>query len=153
MLLSRSSITTYDNLGQQIKGVEARAGEQARTRLTITSAVLDVPHVVLTLELRNDGQTSVGLWGAMDLIVTYSDSTLPTPVRRSAYLAYTEGVLADNTWTVASISPDVFEPGILNSGETATLTVQVSPAVGLATSNVIVISAENGITVSALFAG
>ena len=153
MLLSRSSITTYDDLGQQIKGVEARAGEQARTRLTITSAVLDVPHVVLTLELRNDGQTSVGLWGAMDLIVTYSDSTLPTPVRRSVYLAYTEGVLADNTWTVASISPDVFEPGILNPGETATLTVQVSPAVGLATSNVIVISAENGITVSALFAG
>lgn len=151
--LSRSSITTYDRLGQQIKGIEARAGEQARTRLAITSTSLDVPHAVLTVQVRNDGQTNLSAWEAMDVIVTYSDATLPTPVRRTVYLTYTSGPLTDNTWTVTLISPDSFEPGILNPGETATLTIRLNPAVGLATSNVIVIAAENGVTVTAVFAG
>jgi hypothetical protein len=148
--LSRSSITTYDRLGQQIKGVEARAGEQARTSLSVTSAVLDGAHVELTLQVRNNGQTNLSAWQAMDVIVTYSDAT---SARLTTYLAYTDGALADNTWTVASMSPDSFEPGILNPGETATLTLRLSPAVGAGTSNVIVISTENGVTLSAVFAG
>jgi archaellum component FlaF (FlaF/FlaG flagellin family) len=148
--LSRSSITSYDRLGQQIKGVEARAGDQARTRLTITGATLDAPHVTLTLQIRNDGQTSLSAWEATDVIVTYTDAS---SARLTTYLTYTAGALADDTCTVTSISPDSFEPGILNPGETATLTIQVAPAVGAGTSNVVVIGTENGVTLSAVFTG
>jgi archaellum component FlaF (FlaF/FlaG flagellin family) len=146
--LARSSIASYDRLGQQIKSMEVRSGEQTRTRLTITSATLDAPRAVLTVQLRNDGQTSVGAWATVDVLISYYSA--PT-TKVDVWVPYTTDALAANTWKVASISPDTFEPGILNPGETATLQIQLSPVVAASTTNLIVIAAENGVTVSALF--
>jgi archaellum component FlaF (FlaF/FlaG flagellin family) len=147
-LLSRSSITNYDLLGQQIKQVEARAGEQARTQLTITSASLDGAQDTLTLQLRNDGQTRVATWSAVDVIVSYF--TAPT-TRVTDWMAFTSGAPGGGEWTVTSISPDTFEPGILNPGETATLTVVLSPPAATGHTHQVLVTAENGVTASALF--
>ena len=147
-ILGRSSILSYDRLGQQVKAVEARAGEQARTRLTITSATLDGPRDTLTVQLRNDGQTKVGTWETLDVLVSYTSAA---DVRLDVWLPYTSGAPAANTWRLSSISPDAFEPGLLNPGETATLTLELSPAAKAATTHLLVISTETGVTVSTPF--
>ncbi len=89
-------------------------------------------------------------WPAVDVIVTYYTS--PT-ARVTQWMEYADAAPAGNEWTVTAIAQDTFEPGILNPGETATLTVELSLAVSPASTNLIVIAAENGFTVSAMFPG
>jgi hypothetical protein len=147
--MSRSSISSYDRLGQQIKETQTRSGEQARTRFTLTSATLNGGQDVLTVQLRNDGQTRVATWAAVDVIVTYfTDST----TRTAQWMAYAPAAPAAGEWTVSSISQDTFEPGILNPGETATLTVELSPAAATGHTHEVVIATESGISATALFA-
>jgi archaellum component FlaF (FlaF/FlaG flagellin family) len=147
--LSRSSINSYDVLGQRVKEVEARTGEQARTRLTITGATLDAGNATLTVQVRNDGQTRVASWSAADVIVTYY--TGPS-TRENQWLAYATAAPAAGEWTVSSISPDSFEPGLLNPGETATLTIELGQPAAAGMSNVVEITTEAGVSVSAPFA-
>jgi hypothetical protein len=146
--LSRSSINAYDSLSQRVKEVEARTGEQARTRLTITSATLDGAGDTLTVQVRNDGQTRVAAWSAVDVIVTYY--TAPT-TRTNQWSSYTSGTPAAGEWTVASLSPDAFEPGLLNAGETATLTIELNQAAAAGMTNTVVITTEGGVSISAPF--
>ncbi len=148
--LSRSGISSYEALGQHIKQVEARTGEQARTRLTIVSASLDAPGTTLTVQLRDDGSTNISSWSALDVLVSYY--TGPSS-RVDAWIPYVDGGLSPNTWTVVSITSDAFEPGILNPGETATIEVGLSPAVASGTTNEVVIATDGGVTVSAPFTG
>jgi archaellum component FlaF (FlaF/FlaG flagellin family) len=146
--LSRSSIHSYELLGQRVKEVEARTGEQSRTRLTVTSATLNGGNDTLTLQVRNDGQTRIAAWQAVDVIVSYY--TGPT-ARQSEWLQYTTGTPAAGEWTVSAISPDAFEPGFLNPGETATLTAVLSTSAATGHTHQALITAENGVSVSALF--
>jgi archaellum component FlaF (FlaF/FlaG flagellin family) len=147
--LSRSSINSYDSLSQRVKEVEARTGEQSRTNLTVTGATLDGAKDTLTVQVRNDGQTRVSTWGAVDVIVTYY--TAPS-TRANEWLAYTSAAPAAGEWTVSGISPDAFEPGLLNPGETATLTIELSQPAVAGMTNVVVVTTEAGVSVSAPFA-
>ena len=146
--LSRSSITTYDRLGQQIKAVEARAGEQSRTRLTLLNPALDGPHNTLTFELLNDGSTRISDWARLDVIFTYQISATTTV---GAWMTYTSGAPGANQWTLSSIISDTIEPGILNPGETATITVEISPAAASNRTHQITVAVENGVSTSVTF--
>lgn len=147
-LVARSSIMTYDRLGQQIKAIEARTGDQARTELTVTDVAVDGPRDTLTVQIRNDGQTGVSAWQALDVIVSYH--TGPS-TRVTSWFAYAEAGPLDGEWTVDSIQPDAFEPGILNPGETATLTVELSPAAAAGQTHQFILTTDNGINATALF--
>ncbi len=48
---------------------------------------------------------------------------------------------------------DVFEPGILNTGETVEILIRVNPVVAAATTNLAIIGTEKGVTVQTYFAG
>jgi hypothetical protein len=147
-VLARSSIITYDRLGQQIKEVEARAGEQVRTRLTIVDATLDGPRDTMTVQVRNDGQTRIATWPALDVIVSYTPSGSS---QTAQWLAYAPAVPAANEWALTSIAQDYFEPGILNPGETATITVELNPAAATGPAFQVSVTAENGVSATALF--
>ena len=49
--------------------MEARAAEQARTQLTVTSVTSSSPYV--DADLRNDGSTALADYDLMDVIVQY----------------------------------------------------------------------------------
>lgn len=140
-LMARGSLQTYDQLGASIREMETRLGEQSRTRLAVVSATLDGERDTLTVLLRNDGQTRLANFARIDLIVTYFDGPTTT---RTTWLPYVAGTPSPGAWTVTAIAGDLFEPGILNPGETAQLVVELESPVEPGKTNLIVIAAETG---------
>ena len=146
--VARGSLQTYDQLGAGIKSLESRLGEQSRTRLSLSGATLDPGLDTLTLTLSNDGQSRIANFDDVDVIVTYFSGP---STQTSTWMPYTTGVPTANSWTVASIANDSFEPGILNPGETASIEIEISPAVEAGKTNLIVIGSEHGIIISSPF--
>ena len=147
MVLARSGYQSFDGLSQSWMAMEARAGEQARTELTITN-VRDRVGAVFDVDLRNDGSTRLAEFDRMDLVVQYTDNSSTFVV---AWIPYTDGPLESNTWVVQSITDDAFEPGIINPGETLEMKFELDPPAGNGTTNRLLISTELGVTVSATF--
>lgn len=148
MVLARSGYQSFDGLSQSWMAMEARAGEQARTQLTITSATHNAG--IVDVAIRNDGNTRLAQFDRMDVVVEYTDST---PTFIVAYIDYTDGTLSENTWVVQSISNDAFEPGIVNPGETLNMRIWLDPAAGGGTTNRVLIATDLGVTASTTFTG
>ena len=85
----------------------------------------------------------------MDVLVQYFGET---GTRYDKWLTYTQA-LGSDTWTTGAFTSDVFEPGILNQGESVELLLRVNPVVGAGTTNRAIIGTDRGVTVSAYFAG
>jgi flagellar protein FlaF len=148
VLFARTGYTSFDVLGGSWKEMEARAGEQARTVLTVTNTQVDGTGANVTVTLDNDGQTAIADFERMDVVVQY---TSEGPTYHILWVPYTPGPLQSNTWTVQSISGDTFEPGIFNPGETLDMQIRLNPAVGESTTNWVIISTKLGVSVSAYF--
>ncbi len=150
VLIGRGGFIGMDNVGQSLKVSEVRNLERRGTEIVVANTSIDGTGANVTITLRNDGQSLVGDFSRMDVVVQYFDEVA---VRHDKWIAYTSGPLASNTWTTGTFTSDVFEPGILNPGETMQIVVRLNPVVGAGTTNKIVIASEHGVTTQALFAG
>ena len=103
-----------------------------------------------TITLLNDGQTVLADFTSMDVVVQYFGET---GTRYDKWIAYTSGALASDTWKTGTFTNDVFEPGILNAGESMQMLIRVNPVVGPATTNLAIIGSEKGVTAQTYFAG
>jgi archaellum component FlaF (FlaF/FlaG flagellin family) len=121
-LIARSGLKSYDDIGASVKQMQNRMVDQLNSRLTISNVTVDGGGGGLTLNLANVGQTRVATYDKVDLILTYFTS--PT-ARVSSWMPYDQGA-SPNSWTLVSISNDVYEPGILNPGETAVIHVTLA---------------------------
>jgi hypothetical protein len=150
VLMARGGYMGADAIGQTLRQSETRYGQQNRTGLTVTSTAIDSSGANITLTLRNDGQTPVARYGDMDLVVQYFSET---GTRYDKWIPYTAGALASNTWKTGTFTNDVFEPTILNTGESVEILVRVNPVVGPATTNLAIFGTDKGVTVQTYFAG
>ena len=150
ILLARGGFLGADAIGQSLRESEARYSQQNRTGLEFTATAIDGSGANVTLTIRNDGQTAVGDLGSMDVVVQYFSES---GTRYDRWIPYTSGALGSNTWTATNFQNDVFEPGILNPGETMDVVVRVNPVVGPGSTNLAVIGTEKGVVVQTYFAG
>jgi archaellum component FlaF (FlaF/FlaG flagellin family) len=148
VVLARSGYRSVDQMGQIWKEMEARSAEQVHTQLTITNVTSSTPYV--DVEVRDDDSTALADYDCMDVIVQYTTGS-GAPVL--AWIPYTSGSLAENTWNVQGITNDAFEPGILNPGETLKMRIWLDPPAGGGTTNRLVIATDLGVTVSTTFTG
>jgi archaellum component FlaF (FlaF/FlaG flagellin family) len=148
MVLARSGYRSVDEMGQVWKEMETRSAEQMHTRLTITNLTSSSPYV--DADLQNDGSTTLAGYDRMDVLVQYTTGGGSPAL---AWIPYTNGALAPNTWTIQNIVNDAFEPGILNPGETLEMRIWLDPPAGIGTTNRLVIVTDLGVTVSTSFAG
>lgn len=150
VFMARGGFIGMDAVGQQIKQSETSIGAQNRTALEATAATVDPTGTTVTLTVLNAGQTNVSQYAQMDVVLQYFDEA---GVRHDAWIPYTSGALAANTWTTGAFTDDVFEPRILNPGESMEIVAQVNPAIGKTTTNRAVIGTEKGVTIQTLFSG
>jgi len=148
MVLARTGYHSFDNMGQVWKEMEARSTEQVHTRVTIGNVTSSSPHV--DADLQNDGSTTLAGYDRMDVLVEYTTGG-GAPVL--AWIPYTNGALAPNTWTIQNIINDAFEPGFLNPSETLEMRIWLDPPAGVGTTNRLLIATELGVTVSTVFTG
>jgi hypothetical protein len=150
VLISRGGYFGADAIGQTLRESESRYGQQNRTGLTVTDVSIDGTGANIAITVRNDGATAVADYAGMDVMVQYFGES---GTRYDKWLAYTSGALASDRWTTGVFTSDVFEPGILNQGESVEILIRVNPVVGIGTTNRAIIGTDKGVTVSTYFAG
>ncbi len=150
VLMARGGFLGADAIGQSLRQSETRYEEQKNTGLTVTSSSIDGSGANVTLTIRNDGQTPIADFASMDVLVQYFAEG---GARYDKWLPYTAGALSGDSWTTGVFTNDIFEPHILNAGETMEVTARVNPVVGHATTNLAVIGTEKGVQTQAYFAG
>ena len=150
VFMARGGFLGADAIGQSLRDSEARYEQQSRTGVSVTSSSIDASGANITITLRNDGQTELADFAGMDVVLQYFGAT---GTRFDKWIPYTSGALSSNTWTTGTFTNDVFEPGILNSGESMQMLIRVNPVVGPATTNLAIIGSEKGVTASTYFAG
>jgi archaellum component FlaF (FlaF/FlaG flagellin family) len=150
VLMARGGFMGADAIGQTLRQSETRYGQQNRTGLEVTGTSIDASGANVTITVKNDGQTPLANFADMDVVLQYFGET---GTRFDKWVPYTSGALAADTWKTGTFTNDVFEPGILNAGESMELLIRVNPVVGPATTNLAVIGSDKGVTVQTYFAG
>ena len=146
--LSQTSLSAQSTIAQSTGQMQERAGDRARTSLTAVSAQTTPLGDAVQITLKNTGSTKLATFNEWDVILQYSDGTS----NHAQWYSFGSGV---NQWSEQLYqvvpTPEAIDPGIFDPGEEMVVTVNVSPAVGIGTTNVAVVSAPNGITASAIF--
>ncbi len=146
LMLGRSSFTSFQVLGDAWEDAQDRAVERVRTDVTITDVSVSGANVDATV--RNDGATPVIDFSRMDVVVQYQSGGS----NLIKWLPYTaDAPQPDDSWTVLSITNDVIDPGVLNTGESMNIRLQLNPAVGAGTTNWLQVTTELGISASLFF--
>ena len=146
-------------IGETVKETTSLYGEVTRTALTSLDVTVTsgVAGNFADWSVRNDGQTELREFAKWDVIIIYQDEPgAGLVVQRLAYSA-TDPPGVGN-WTVSGIyqdaetlTPEVYDPGILNPGEEIVISAQLSPAVAEGTVNRITLAVANGVRVTAQF--
>ena len=150
VLMARGGFLGADAIGQSLRTSQTSYAQQNRTTLAVTGASTDPTGANITITVRNDGQTPVADFSMMDVVVQYFGVG---GARYDKWLPYTPGPLASDTWMTGAFTNDLFEPGILNTGESVEILIRVNPIVAPATTNLAVIGTEKGVTVQTYFSG
>jgi hypothetical protein len=106
----------------------------------------------LEVILENTGQTKLADFEKWDVIVQYFDESGVYTVK---WLPYVTGTTAPNEWDVGWIKmngqPEVFDKNVLNPGEQIMIKTQLTPSVGVNTTNMVVISTPSGVSCTTYF--
>jgi len=139
-----SSLSAVDVVAGSLKETTEQAMEIGRTDITATEATT-VNGTEVEVTLSNSGNTALRNFSKWDVIIRYQNGT-------TQWIPYSAAVPG---WSINGIflngSPEVFEPGIFNPAETLEINVSLSPAVADNTTNLAVISTDNGVNTRITF--
>ena len=124
LLLSRATNVSDLTRGAAIKEANRLAGERARTDLNFVQFTNITSKV--DIDVKNVGNTSISSFAQIDYIILYT-KTEDGGTLAVERMEYVPGSSANGTWDVIpAISPDTFQPGIWDPGETMPLSGNVS---------------------------
>jgi len=146
--LSQSVMASQASMSNAFREMQDRALDRTRTNLTTDSAAVSQPGDLVQIALRNAGGARLYNFTQWDVLLQYTDVNNNTQLRWYAYNAdWTSQIYQ----SLSPVTPESFEPGILNPGEIFVIQVNVSPAVKSNTNNLAIISTPNGVVTSAVF--
>lgn len=104
----------------------------------------------IDIAVQNDGATEVVDFSRMDMVVQYTTGGGIVLTRYEDFTIQTSPQPSDS-WRVLSITNDVIDPSVLNTGETMNIQARLFPALGVSTSNWVQMTTELGISASSFF--
>lgn len=155
LTLSETYFATQNTLLVATQEMTARSQEQTHTALTLITAATKNAGANVELTFRNTGSAKVADFEQWDVIVQYYTVQDAYLVK---WIPYAESATpGDNKWgvggiylTAATLTPEVYEPGILNPGEEMVVRLKLFPIVGVKTTNLVAIAVANGVSQSAI---
>jgi hypothetical protein len=146
LVIGRSGFTSFNVLGDAWRDAEERSVERLQSDVSVTSVVAAGSSIDAVLE--NHGQTPVVDFSRMDVVVQYSSGG----TSYVKYLQFTTDASPQpaDTWRVVSITNDVIDPRVLNTGESMTVRIELSQAPD-AGSHWLQITTELGISAASFF--
>ena len=155
MTMSQGFLTAVDSTTVSLEEVGERGEEIMRTEISPLITTMSGEGRALEVTLENNGQTKLADFGKWDVIAQYYGEDDADHVM---WLPYTGGAPGYNEWTVEGIyldtgegTSEVFELGILNSGEEIVIEAQLDPKLKLGHTGLVVISTPSGIPASTTF--
>lgn len=126
LVIGRSSLSSFQVLSDSWLAAEERSVNLVRSDITITSVTRQGgAGTNFDLTVRNDGATRVVDFSRMDVVVRYTSGS----TTYNKYLDFNSTASpGDNEWSVISITDDVIDPSVLNTGETLDIEIQLNPA-------------------------
>jgi hypothetical protein len=154
MTMSRGFLTSIDSTSSNIDSISQRNEEIMRTNVQVLSAS-QISGNRLEATLQNIGQTKLADFSQWDIIVHNQDVSDQFHV---TWMPYNPSELNSNEWNVKGIYtladlPEVFEPGIFNPDEKMIIQIEIDPSVKNGSTNQVLITTPNGVTVSKSFTG
>ena len=142
-----ADITRIDVNAEVAQGVNTDAMFLYLWNYTTSSYAVCCTDIDFTIQ--NDGATPVVDFSQMDVVVQYT-------LASNTYADYglfttSSSPQPSDTWRAISISNDVIDPRVLNTGESLNGVLRVFPAVGTGTSNWLQVTTELGISASSFF--
>ncbi len=161
LTISHTFLETQDAIWMAEQMRQEDIVERGQTHLEITEAETQSAGSILRVQVRNSGQVKLADFDRWDVVVQYyTDGFVDDDpdIYKVDWLPFTAGIPADMQWTVSGIyidadtlTPEVFEPGILNPDEEMVIQARVLPTVAMTTTNLITINTLNGISASSHF--
>lgn len=159
--LTFTHLQTQDAIWTSEQVAQEEQLERQRTEIDIVGTEIQNDGSIVRVKVRNSGHVKLADFDRWDLVVEYytdGEDAEDPDVYNVAWLPYTEAALGDMQWTVSGIyldadnlTPEAFDPGILNPDEEMVIQAQLMPSVAMTTTNRITISSLNGINISAHF--
>lgn len=156
LTLSESYFTTQDALMVATQAMSARNQEQTQTALTLIAAATKNAGANVELTFKNTGSAKIADFDQWDVIVQYYTVQGAYLVKWLPYSGSANP--GDNQWgvsgiylTAATLTAEVFEPGILNPGEEIVVRLKIFPIVGVKSTNLVTIAVANGVGQAAIF--
>lgn len=134
-----SALNSVDKLTVSLKTAEAYAQETRETEVQAVSSDTYDSGTSVAISLENNGNQALLNFEKWDVIVRYQDGG-------AVWVPYSTSTPG---WSISGIyyngQPETYEPNILNSKETMTINIRLSPGVSENTTNLATISTYNGI--------
>jgi hypothetical protein len=153
---SRVAINSVDDLSQSWKAAQKASLDETRTNFSLVRA--DVGAGVVNVYLKNTGLLQLACNQNWDIIAQYYDENGKYIIKNLDYISSLPP--GPNNWAMQLIyandslrENEVFQPGIVDSGEVAKLVINLWPAPKKKQIGWIVISTEKGLTGSIQFQG
>ncbi len=154
LLIAEQSLNAQESVMLSWQTLEARAEERAGTVVSIQDAESLASGAIVEFSLANTGTTMLADFDTWDLIVQY-ESVHGDEI---AWLPYVEGEPGQSEWTVvgiyldaASATPEVYDPGIVNAGETMVVRARLQPPVMVGSTNLVTIVTGTGLSATTVF--
>lgn len=125
LMLGRSSFTSFQTMGDSWKSAEDRSIERIRSDIDVDSISVSGSDIDVTI--LNDGATSLVDFSRMDIVVQY-ESGGSNLIKYIDFTTVTSPQ-PDDTWRVLSVNDDVIDPGVVNTNESMTIRIKLSPSV------------------------
>ena len=156
LTFSDAYFATQDVLLVATQEMTARNQEQTHTALTLIAAATKNAGANVELTFRNTGSAKLADFEQWDVVVQYYTVQDDYLIK---WIPYAESANpGDNKWgvggiylTAATLTPEVYEPGILNPGEELVMRLKLFPIVGTKTTNLVTIAVANGVSQAAIF--
>ena len=146
-LMSHAAIGADVTTGTALREAAELSGEQARTRIsfdTTTAPIIFRCETKVDALVDNTGEVTISDFQRVDFLLSYTSSGGQVDKR----LTYGTGNIAKDEWTYSSSTPDVFNPGLWDPRETASLTSRLAQGPLAGTFGTLTVSTPNGITAS-----
>lgn len=153
--LVQSSVVPQGVAANSLKTMRDRTGEIARTAMASLGVTVLAGGSEVELTVRNDGQTPLRAFSAWDLLISY-EAGAGLQIQRLTYTS--DAAPSSGEWTVTGIYSDasamvaeVFQPGIVNTGEEFVIKAVLDPAISSPSDNSLVLAVDNGVALTVTF--
>ena len=157
VMLSNASLSSASEISTSLGSRIERAGEAAKTDMTIIQADIVGSGKDIDISFRNSGQTGLKDFSEWDVVIQYYSASNNQSLKITR-LTFTTAAPTDEQWKrvgiyldTAATEAEVYGPNIFDPGEVMKIRLNIDPEIPTTTDNLVTVGVANGVRLAAPF--